>query len=109
MRFVSIRFDSVQVDIKTNPQSSLAKVIIPLNYELSCVVVTENDDTPCPLYLANGGIYQYQINQKFGSNFQMSVVYYGQLISVAYGRSIQDTAWDGQINKAEKLEEIAAK
>ena len=39
----------------------------------------------------------------------MPVVYYSQLISVAYGRSIEDLALDGQIIKAKKLEEIAAK
>lgn len=51
---------------------------------------------------------QDKINQKFGGNFQEPVVYYGQLISVAFGRSTQDTALDGQINRAEELEEIAA-
>ncbi len=39
----------------------------------------------------------------------MPVVYYGQLISVAYGRSAEDSALDGQIFRAKKLEEIAAK
>jgi heterodisulfide reductase subunit B len=39
----------------------------------------------------------------------MPVVYYSQLISVAYGRSASDAALDGQIIKAKQLEEIAAK
>ena len=39
----------------------------------------------------------------------MPVVYYGQLISVAYGRSTVDAAVDGQVIKAQKLEESAAK
>ncbi len=39
----------------------------------------------------------------------MPVVYYSQLISVVYGRSVKDAALDGQIIKAEKLEGIAAK
>ncbi len=39
----------------------------------------------------------------------MPVVYYGQLVSVDYGISIEDLALDGQIIKAEKLEGIAAK
>lgn len=63
----------------------------------------------CPLCQANVEIYQDEINQKFGSNFNMPVVYYCQLISVAYGRSVQDAALDGQITKANKLEENAAK
>ena len=65
--------------------------------------------TPCPLCQSNVEIYQDEINAKFGSKFQMPVVYYSQLISAAYGRSVEDSALDGQIIKAKKLEEIAAK
>jgi heterodisulfide reductase subunit B2 len=65
--------------------------------------------TPCPLCQANVEIYQDEINAKFGSNFEMPVVYYSQLINVAYGRSVQDSALDGQVIKAKKLEELAAK
>jgi len=39
----------------------------------------------------------------------MPVVYYSQLISVAYGRSAESSALDSQLIKAKKLEEIAAK
>jgi heterodisulfide reductase subunit B len=39
----------------------------------------------------------------------MPVVYYGQLISVAYGRSAADAALESQVIKAKKLEGIAAK
>jgi heterodisulfide reductase subunit B len=65
--------------------------------------------TPCPLCQANVEIYQDEINTKFGSKFGMPVVYYSLLKSVAYGRSAKDSALDGQIIKAKKLEEIAAK
>jgi len=65
--------------------------------------------TPCPLCQANVEIYQDEINAKFGSNFNMPVVYYSQLIAVAYGRSASDAALDGQIIKVKQLEEIAAK
>ena len=65
--------------------------------------------TPCPLCQANVEIYQDQINAKYGTKFDMPVVYYSQLISVAYGRNASDAALDGQIIKAKKLEEIAAK
>lgn len=65
--------------------------------------------TPCPLCQVNVEIYQDDINAKFGSNFNMPVVYYSQLISVAYGRNAEDSALDGQIIKAKKLEEIAVK
>ena len=63
--------------------------------------------TPCPLCQANVEIYQDEINAKFGSKFDMPVVYYSQLISVAYGRSAQDAALDGQLIKASKLEGVA--
>jgi heterodisulfide reductase subunit B len=39
----------------------------------------------------------------------MPVVYYSQLISVAYGRSAADAALDGQVIAATKLEDIAKK
>ncbi len=65
--------------------------------------------TPCPLCQANVEIYQDEINARFGSNFEMPVVYYSQLIDVAYGRSAQDSALDGQVIKAKKLEELAGK
>jgi heterodisulfide reductase subunit B len=63
--------------------------------------------TPCPLCQANVEIYQDEINERFGSKFNMPVVYYSQLISVAYGRNGKDSALDGQLIKAEKLEKIA--
>ena len=65
--------------------------------------------TPCPLCQANVEIYQDQINARYGTKFDMPVVYYSQLISVAYGRNASDSALDGQIIKARKLDEIAAK
>ena len=65
--------------------------------------------TPCPLCQANVEIYQDQINAKYGTKFDMPVVYYSQLISVAYGRNATDSALNGQIIKAKKLEDIAAK
>ena len=65
--------------------------------------------TPCPLCQANVEIYQDEINAKYGSKFDMPVVYYSQLISVAYGRNGKDSSLDGQIIKSKKLEEIAGK
>ena len=49
----------------------------------------------CPLCQTNVEIYQHEISQrllnaKFGSNFNMPVVYYGQLISVADGLSAEE-------------------
>lgn len=65
--------------------------------------------TPCPLCQANVEIYQDQINDTYGTKFNIPVVYYSQLISVAYGRSAADAALDGQLIPAKQLEEIAKK
>jgi heterodisulfide reductase subunit B2 len=65
--------------------------------------------TPCPVCQMNVEVYQDQINAKFGSKFNIPVVYYSQLMSVAFGRSAKDAALDGQVIPAKKLEEIAAK
>jgi len=64
---------------------------------------------PCPLCRFNVENYQDEINAKFDSNFSMPMVYYRQFISVACGRNVGDLSLDGQIIKAKKLEEIAAK
>ncbi len=65
--------------------------------------------TPCPLCQANVEIYQGAINKKYGKKFNIPVMYYSQLMTVAYGGSAKDAGLDGQIIRATKLEEIAAK
>jgi heterodisulfide reductase subunit B len=65
--------------------------------------------TPCPLCQANVEIYQDEINRKQGTKLAMPVVYYSQLMTVAYGGSAKDAGLDGQVIKAPKLEAIAGK
>lgn len=65
--------------------------------------------TPCYLWQTNVEIYEDEISAKFGSNFDMPVVYYRQLVYVAQGQSAEDSVLDDQLIKASKLEEIAAK
>ena len=65
--------------------------------------------TPCQLCQANVEIYQSEINKKQGTKFNMPVVYYTQLMSIAYGGSAKDAGLDGQLIKADKLEKIANK
>jgi heterodisulfide reductase subunit B len=65
--------------------------------------------TPCQLCQANVEIYQSEINKKQGTNFSIPVVYYSQLMTVAYGGSAKDAGLDGQLIRAEKLEAIANK
>lgn len=65
--------------------------------------------TPCPLCQANVEIYQGAINKKYGTKFNIPVMYYSQLMTVAYGGSAKDAGLDGQMIRATRLEEIAAK
>jgi len=63
--------------------------------------------TPCQLCQANVEIYQSEINKKQGTKLHMPVVYYTQLMSIAYGGSSADAGLGGQLIKAEKLEKFA--
>jgi len=65
--------------------------------------------TPCPVCQMNVEVYQGQINDTHGTKFDMPVLYYSQLMSVAFGRSAKDAALNGQVVKAKQLEEIAGK
>jgi len=65
--------------------------------------------TPCPLCQANVEVYQSEINRKHGTNFAVPVLYYSQLMAVAYGSSAKDAGLNGQLIRADKLEKIANK
>ncbi|HNH36357.1 MAG TPA: CoB--CoM heterodisulfide reductase iron-sulfur subunit B family protein [Rhodocyclaceae bacterium] len=65
--------------------------------------------TPCQLCQANVEIYQSEINKKQGTKLNLPVVYYSQLMTVAYGGSAKEAGLDGQLIKAAKLEGIASK
>lgn len=65
--------------------------------------------TPCPLCQANVEIYQSEINRKQGTKLAMPVVYYSQLMAVAYGGNAKQAALDGHVIPVKKLEEIAAR
>lgn len=63
--------------------------------------------TPCPMCQMNTEAYQDKINEKFGTKFNVPVVYYSTLMSVAFGRSAKDSALDGQLIASEKLNKLA--
>lgn len=63
--------------------------------------------TPCQLCQANVEVYQSEINRKQGTKFSMPVVYYSQLLSVAYGGTARQAGLDGLVIRAEKLEKFA--
>jgi len=63
--------------------------------------------TPCQLCQANVEIYQSEINKKHGTKLKMPVVYYSQLMTIAYGGSAKDAGLNGQLIRAGQLESIA--
>lgn len=64
--------------------------------------------TPCPLCQANVEIYQEEINRRHGTSLSMPVIYYSQLMTVAYGGDAKAAGLDGQLIRAPQLEAIAA-
>jgi heterodisulfide reductase subunit B len=65
--------------------------------------------TPCPLCQANVEVYQSEINRKQGTKLNMPVLYYSQLLTIAYGGTAKEAGLDGQLIRAPRLEEICAK
>lgn len=65
--------------------------------------------TPCPVCQMNVEVYQNQINKKYNTKFNIPVMYYSQLMTVAYGGSAREAGLNGNIVRATKLEEIASK
>jgi heterodisulfide reductase subunit B len=65
--------------------------------------------TPCPVCQMNVEVYQDHINKKYGTKFNIPVVYYSTLMSVAFGKTAKQSGLDGHIVKAKQLEAIAAK
>jgi heterodisulfide reductase subunit B len=91
----------------SEPEKSqeMIKGIIEAAYDHGANLIT----TPCPLCQANVEIYQDQINAKYGTKFNMPVVYYSQLMDVAFGRSAADAALNGQVIRSKELEDLANK
>ncbi len=65
--------------------------------------------TPCQLCQANVEVYQSEINKKQGTKFNMPVVYYSQLMTVAYGGGIKEAGLDGHVIQPKRLQDIAIK
>jgi len=65
--------------------------------------------TPCPLCQANVEIYQGQVNKRYGTKFDIPVLYYSQLMVIAYGGNAKQAGLNGQVIRARRLEEMAAK
>ena len=84
---------------------ALIKDILTAAYDSGADLVV----TPCPVCQMNVEVYQEQINEKYGTKFQMPVVYYTTLMSVAFGKSAKESALEGQVIRAKQLDELAAK
>ena len=91
----------------SEPQKSQAQIkdIVESAYDHNADMIV----TPCPVCQMNVEVYQEQINKTYNKNFNMPVVYYSQLMTVAYGGTAREAGLDGQIIRAKKLEEVAAK
>ncbi len=91
----------------SEPEKSqaLIKDIIESAYDGGAEMIV----TPCPVCQMNVEVYQDQINAKYKTKFEMPVVYYSQLMSVAYGKGVQESGLNGQVIRAKKLEDIAGK
>jgi len=66
--------------------------------------------TPCPLCQTNVEMYQDQINAKFGTDYQIPVVFYSQLMAVAFGMDGEkDAALQRNTITSDKLDGMAKK
>ena len=57
----------------------------------------------------NVEVYQDEINATYGTQFKMPVVYYSNLMAVAFGRSAKDAALNAQLIPPKALDGLAAK
>ncbi len=90
----------------SEPEKSQAQIkdIVESAYDHDADMIV----TPCPVCQMNVEVYQDQINKTYRKNFKMPVVYYSQLMAVAYGSSAKEAGLDGQVIRAKKLEEVAS-
>ncbi len=49
--------------------------------------------TPCPMCQLNLDAYQSLVNRKYGTNFNIPVLFFTQLMAVAFGLSLEDQAF----------------
>lgn len=66
--------------------------------------------TPCPLCQQNVEMYQERVNRSFGTNFNIPVVFYSQLMALAFGLdATRDAALDRNMIGAPNLVALAGK
>ena len=66
--------------------------------------------TPCPLCQQNVEMYQDAVNKKFSTKHNIPVVFYSQLMAIAFGMDAkEDAALDQNVIRSDKLEKLARK
>jgi len=66
--------------------------------------------TPCPLCQTNVEMYQQEINRRFGTDFRIPVVFYSQLMAVAFGLDgVKGAALQRNMIPAHKLAAMAGR
>ncbi len=79
----------------------LIKTILQAAQDAEADVIT----TPCPLCQTNVEMYQEAINKKYGTDFNIPVVFYSQLMAVAFGMDPRkDAALQRNTVRSEELE-----
>lgn len=63
--------------------------------------------TPCPVCQLNVEVYQSKINQMFGTNFNIPVLYYSQLFVLSWGGTWNEAALHQQVVQPEALRRFA--
>ncbi len=110
--------EAVDFDLKTSCCGGAVSVVSPqktlhlIKQILDAAEEAEADviATPCPLCQQNVEMYQDAVNKKFGTNHNIPVVFYSQLMAVAFGMDAkEDAALNQNVIRATKLEKMAKK
>ena len=110
--------EAVDFDLKTSccggsvAVMSPDKTLHPIKKIVDAAAAAEADviATPCPLCQTNVEMYQDAINKKFGTDHQIPVMFYSQLMAVAFGMDGQkDAALNQNTIRSEKLEGMVKK
>ena len=108
--------EAVDFDLKTSCCGGSVSIMSPdktlhlIKRILEAAVAAGADviATPCPLCQTNVEMYQAHINEMFGTEFQVPVVFYSQLMAVAFGMDgDKDAALDRNTIEPVKLIELA--
>ncbi len=110
--------EAVEYDAKTSCCGGAVALISPdktlgiIKQILDAAEKAEADviATPCPLCQQNVEMYQDAVNKKYGTNYNIPVMFYSQLMAVAFGMDAnKDACLDRNTIRSEKLEKMAKK